>query len=67
MIAPFTQDEINREILVVTTDVEEISRRLEASLAGAEREADREVRRIEGALVAMQSRLRARQVMARSA
>lgn len=67
MIATFTQDEINREILVVTTDVEEISRRLEASLAGVERTTDREARRLEGALVATQSRLRARQVTARTA
>jgi hypothetical protein len=63
MIAPFTQDETKRDLMVVGDDVQEIARRLHATvsrLGGVERDADPEARRLEMALVTTQSWLRAR-------
>lgn len=63
MIATFTHDETKRDLMVVGNDVREIARRLEATvtrLGGVERETGSEARRLETALVATQSWLRAR-------
>lgn len=59
MIATFTNDETTQDILVVTNDVQEIARRLEAKIAGVEKAADAEARRIGEALARAFSAVRA--------
>ncbi len=52
MIATFTNDETKQDFLVVTSDVQELARRLEATVAKlsrVEKTTDAEARRIEEA------------------
>lgn len=63
MIATFTQDETKRDLMVVGDDVQEIVRRLHATVSRLGRvrhDSETEARRLETALVTTSSWLRSR-------